>query len=63
MASEITTVHHLDVPKSELNELDDRLADLVNEGAVDEGGELYGALAFIIDTLRAGKDVHLITVD
>lgn len=60
---EITTVHHLDVPESELKELDDRLADLVEEGLIDPDGELYGALAFIIDTLRGRKDVHLITVD
>lgn len=56
-------IHADTVDVFELNELDDRLADLVNAGDIDEDGALYGALIYIIDTLRTGKDVHLITVD
>ena len=62
MASDIHTVHAADVPAQELDELDDMLADLTNVGVIDEDGPLYVALGHIIDTLRDGRDIHIITL-
>lgn len=50
-----------DVPDTELDELEVALDNMLNGPAnISEDSELYKALRFILDTLKAGRDVTII---